>query len=102
MANALTTGAWLSAPTKKLHFLHDCCALTSNPVSDGLIALLRSTLLPTGCRSCRMMQSVKLVDCSSRRADSHGHTHHHARSDQARSSCERGWRDVARDSATSS
>jgi len=91
MANVLTTGALFSAPTKNPHFSHDCCVLTSNPVSDGLTALSRRTLPPTGCKSCPMMQSVKLVACSSRRADSHGHTHHHTGGNQARSFCERGW-----------
>ncbi len=36
MANALTTGALLSAPTKNPHFSHDYCARTPNAISGGL------------------------------------------------------------------
>jgi len=90
MANVLTTGAWLSAPNKKPSFLHDCCALTPSQISDGLTALSRSILLPTDYKSCRTMRSGKSVACWSRRADSHGHTHHHPHSNQARAFWARG------------
>ena len=87
---------------KNPHFSHDYCALTPSSASDGLTALSGSILLPTDCKSCRMMQSAKSVVCLSRRANSHGHAHHHPGSNQARSVWERGSRNLARNSATSS
>ena len=58
MANVLTTGALFFCPDQKALIFHTIVALTSNPVSDGLIALSRRILPPTAAKG-PTMPSVK-------------------------------------------
>jgi hypothetical protein len=83
MANVLTTGALLSAPTKNPRFSHDCCVLRSKPVSDTRTSWSSSTL-PSRGKNLRMTRSVKSSGCFLKRANSDDPHHYHAR-DKARS-----------------
>ena len=85
MANVLTTGAWLSAPTKNPRFSHDCYVLRSKLVSDTRTAWSNSTLPSTGL-NLRMTRSVKSSGCFLKRASSDDP---HLTCDKARSLCER-------------
>jgi hypothetical protein len=54
---ALTTGAWLCAPTKKPRFSHDCCVLRSKPVAKLCSAsLFAPSPISRGVASCPIRQ----------------------------------------------
>ena len=89
MANVLTSGAWLSAPTKKPSFLARLLRVQIDYVSDELTAWLSSTLLPTDCISYRITLNGRSSVCFLRGASKHGYAHHSARSKEARSLWER-------------
>ena len=91
MANVLTYGAWLSAPTKNPSFLARLLRVQIESRQRRADRVVEEYIATHGLQSLSDWSSVQLVGCFLRGASNHGHTHHSARGKKASSLWKRGF-----------